>query len=210
VVNFAPKEIYGIVKSRDESKRWEVSVPLMFNSPVGPGIGVTGTVGADFQTTKDHRMEIQGNLLQDDDHDEGANGLTWDLTENEAQRDGSLRHFTGIVVVQYQPGEAFWMKVSVKPAVKFSIDPRRLMQKEDVLQRLFQRNDDPILLDGETPLKGQVDLHCDDFSSEKFPWENVLQLPKEYEVCILIPVYRLVRPLQANSYIQNQLVMDPA
>lgn len=84
----APKEVYGIVKTVDEKKYWDVSIPLMFEIPVGFSAGITGTAGAEKNVIEDNRMEIHGNLSQDDDHDEGANGVTWDLTENKAQKDG--------------------------------------------------------------------------------------------------------------------------
>jgi hypothetical protein len=158
VINLAPKEVYGIVKTVDEKKYWDVSIPLKFESPVGVSAGITGTLGAERNMTEENRMEIHGNLAQDDDHDEGANAVTWDLTENSSNKDGIFRSFRAAIVVQCRFKEAFWMRVSVKPSVKFSLDPRRLSTKEDGLYRLLQRNDDPILLDGETPLKGQPDL----------------------------------------------------
>lgn len=187
VVNFAPKEVYGIVKTVNEKKYGDVSIPLMFQTPVGLSAGIMGTFGAEKKMIEENRMEIHGNLAQDDDHDEGANAVTWDLTENATSKDGILRSFRAAIVVKYGRGEAFWMRVSVKPAIKFSLDPRRISTKGDSLHRLLQRNDDPILLDGVTPLKGQPDLACDDFSSSEFPWEKILQFPKEYEVSDLLP-----------------------
>ncbi|KAH0557165.1 hypothetical protein GP486_005046 [Trichoglossum hirsutum] len=180
VVNLAPKEVYGVIKLVNELKHWEVSIPAMFQSSVGISAGITASVGAKTYATAENRMEIHGNLSQDDDHDEGANGATWDLTENQAHRDGIFRHFRAVILIQHQPQEAFWMRVTVKPSVKFSLDPRRLSQKGDVFHKLLQLNDDPILLDGKTP-HGPADCGSNNFSSKDFPWEKVLQFPKEYE-----------------------------
>lgn len=182
VANFAPKQVYGMVSTIDQKKHWEVSIPVMFESPIGLSAGVTGTAGNKTISHEDNRMELHGNLYQDDDHDEGANGVTWDLQENKVQGDGIFRNFCGAIVVLHEPDQPFWMRVSVKPAVRFSLDPRRLITKEDHLARLLQRNDHPVLLDGATQLKRQPDLTCDDFSSEEFPWHSILRLPKEFEV----------------------------
>ena len=182
VANFAPKQVYGMVSVIDQKKHWEVSIPVTFETPIGLSAGVTGTAGSESNSHEDNRMEIHGNLYQDDEHDEGANGVTWDLQENKVQGDGIFRNFRGTIVVLHEPDQPFWMRVSVKPAVKFSLDPRRLVTKEDPLARLLQRNDDPILLDGRTPLKRQPDIGCKDFSSEEFPWSSITRLPKEYEV----------------------------
>jgi hypothetical protein len=116
-------------------------------------------------------MEVHGNLDWDDDHDEAANAVSWQLTENAAQRDGIFRQFRAATVFLNEPGQPLWMKVIVKPTVRFSADPRRLLPK----------NDHPVLLDGKTPLL-PLDLKCDDFSADTFPWEKVLQLPLEYTV----------------------------
>src|SRR5436190_9834038 len=178
VVNMAPKEVYGIAKTDGERKYWDVSIPIMFKSPIGASAGITGNAETGKIVGEDNYMAIYGELSQDDDHDEGANGVTWDLTENQAQNNGIFRHFRAAIIVQHRPNEAFWMRVSVKPSVKFSLDPQRLSQKGDFLHKLLQRNDDPILLDGITP-KGSDDLDCDDFSSENFPWGKVLTIPEE-------------------------------
>ena len=182
VANFAPKEVYGMVSAIDQKKHWEVSIPVMFESPIGLSAGITGTAGGESNSHEDNRMEIHGNLYQDDEHDEGANGVTWDLQENKIQGDGIFRNFRGAIVVLHEPGMPFWMHLSVRPAIKFSLDPRRVVTKEDPLARLLQRNDHPILLDGRTPFKRQPDLGCDDFSAADFPWNKILVLPREYEV----------------------------
>jgi hypothetical protein len=75
-----------------------------------------------------------------------------------------------------------WMQVVVKPSVAFSLDPRRLAQKNDFFMRLLQLNDRPVLFDGKTPKAGQEDLKADDFTSPAFPWSKVLRMPVEYQV----------------------------
>jgi hypothetical protein len=122
-------------------------------------------------------MEIHGHLYFDDDHDEDANAVTWDLSENDAQKDGIFREVKAAIVVLNPADKPMWMDVTVKPSVKFSADPRRLVAKN---------NDEPVLLDGKTPKTGQSDLGCSDFSSTTFPWNKVLQLPVEYAVSSFI------------------------
>ena len=188
VVNYAPKEVYGIVTTVDQRKHWKIEIPLMFHSPIGLKAGLTGSGGSDWSTHEDNRIEIHGNFYQDDEHDEGANGVTWDLQENKTQHYGIFRSFRSVIMVKHQAARPFWMRVSVKPAVRFSLDLRRLVTKNSVLLRLLQRNDDPVLLDCKTPLKGQPDFGCDDFSSDDFPWARILQMPQEYEVSMAQPL----------------------
>jgi hypothetical protein len=171
VVNIAPKSVYGIVKVVDETKYLDISIPLLFESPIGLSAGITGTGGVERSKHHENRMEVHGNLDWDDDHDEAANAVSWQLTENAAQKDGIFRQFRAATVFLNEPGQPLWMKVIVKPTVKFSADPRRLLPK----------NDHPVLLDGKTPLL-PLDLKCDDFSADTFPWGKVLQLPLEYTV----------------------------
>ena len=64
------------------------------------------------------------------------------------------------------------MDVSVKPVVKFSLDPRRLFTK-----RLVREKDEPVLLDGRTMLGNSSCLKYDKFDSDDFPWQAVLDLP---------------------------------
>jgi hypothetical protein len=116
-------------------------------------------------------MELRGNLAQDDVHDDGANSVIWDLEENPISKEGILRSFRGVILLFCRRGEAFWMDVSVKPAVKFSLDPQRLFTK-----RLMGTKDEPILLDGHSTLGDLACLSHDKFDSEDFPWQNVLNL----------------------------------
>ncbi|KIV82694.1 hypothetical protein PV11_04785 [Exophiala sideris] len=176
VVNIAPKEVYGIVKVVEGRKYREVSIPVMFESPVIASAGVEVTFGSEETEHQEHRMEIFGELYWDDDHTEAACGATWDLRENETQRDGIFRSFRAAIIVENPPGIAMWMRVEVVPSVKFSINPARLFSKG----RLLQKNDDPILLDGKTPYGDPVGQGVD-FHSAQFPWATVVWTPSEYK-----------------------------
>lgn len=177
VVNMAPKEVYGIVKMVEGRNYREVSIPVMFESPVGASAGVEATFGSEETEHQEHRMEIYGDLSWDDDHTDAACGATWDLRENEAQRDGIFRSFRAAIIVENLPDIAMWMRVKVVPSVKFSINPARLFSK-----RLLQKNDDPVLLDGTTPYGAPVGQGID-FHSGQFPWASVVWMPSEYKVC---------------------------
>jgi len=185
VVNMAPKTVYGIVKTVDEKTVKDITVPVMFESPIGLFAGVELHARMEQTKQQENRMEIHGQLYEDDDHVDEANAVSWDLFENPAQKDGILRNFRTAIVVQNPPGQAMWMKVIVKPSVKFSVDVRRLFGKNDPFARLLQQNDDPVPLDGITAKAGQLDLGCDDFTSPEFPWSKVLRMPIEYQVFVL-------------------------
>ncbi|EXJ76625.1 uncharacterized protein A1O5_01133 [Cladophialophora psammophila CBS 110553] len=187
VVNMAPKEVYGIVKVVEERKYREVSIPVMFESPVGISAGVEAKFGSEDNEHQEHRMEIHGDLYWDDDHMDAACGATWDLRENEAQKDGIFRSFRAAMVVENPPDVAMWMHVVVVPSVKFSINPARLFSKTDYLGRLLQKNDDPVLLDGKTPRGAPVGQGVD-FSSPQFPWASVVWIPSEYKSRLLAQI----------------------
>ncbi|KAK0726413.1 hypothetical protein B0T21DRAFT_385675 [Apiosordaria backusii] len=128
---------------------------------------------ANFAPTEEGQAELHGYLAQDDEHDDGANSVAWDMTENPVSKGGIFRSFRGVVVLHLRrPGEAFWLKVDVKPVVKFSLDPKRLFA-----QRLIGKRDDPILLDGKTTLGDSVCHGYEAFDAEDFPWDAVLKGP---------------------------------
>jgi hypothetical protein len=181
VVNMAPKEVYGIVKTVDDKKIRDITMPLMFRTPIGLSTGVEGHMGTERTEQQENRMEIHGNLYYDDDHDE-AYGVTWELYENSAQRDGIFRNIRAAIVLCNPPEQPMWMSVTVKPSVRFSVNPARLFNKNDPFARLFQMNDKPILLDGKTPKGDSFETACDDLSSPTFPWAKVLWFPAEYKV----------------------------
>lgn len=170
VANFAPKEILGLVKERDNKKSFEIEVPVVFQVPFG-STGLSAKWSHETAVTEEGRSEVHGDFAQDDDHADGANSVTWDLTENPIKEDGILRSFRGVVLLLCNPGEAFWMDVSVKPVVKFSLDPRRLFTK-----RLIREKDQPILLDRKTTLGNSPCFKHDAFD-DNFPWQEVLNLP---------------------------------
>jgi hypothetical protein len=182
VVNIAPKEVYGTVHIIDKKKTRNISIPLMFESQTHVSTGIEGLVGTETTEQTENRMEIHGQVYYDDDHDEEPNAVSWDLYENKVQKDGIFQNFRAAMVVANSAGKAMWMDVTVKPSVKFSMDPRRLLSKGDSFCRLLQLDDEPVLLDGKTPKEGQVSIDCDDFSSGQFPWDKVLWLPVEYQV----------------------------
>lgn len=121
--------------------------------------------------TEEGRLEVHDNLAQDDDHDEGANSVTWDLGKNLISKVGILRSFRAVVVF-HRPKEAIWMEVLVQPVVQFSLDPRRLLSKQ-----LVRKGDEPVLLDGNKECGDSSCLKVDKFDSDDFPWEAVLNLP---------------------------------
>jgi len=103
VVIMAPKEVYGIVTTVDEKKVRDITIPLMFNTPVGLSAGFEGHAGTERTEHQGNRMEIHGELYYDDDHDEAPYGVTWDLYENSNQRDGIFRNFGAAIVVSNPP-----------------------------------------------------------------------------------------------------------
>jgi hypothetical protein len=173
VANFAPKTLLGQIKTREQTKTHEIEVPVVFEAPVGAAkVGVTGKFGTETTMTEEGRSEVHGNLAQDDEHDEGANSVTWDMTENPLKMDGILRNFRGVVILQVRPRERFWLRVSVKPVVCFRLNPGKLFTK-----KMRQDRDDPVLLDGQTSYGECKSLSFDEFDADEFPWEEVLQLP---------------------------------
>ncbi|KAK0753712.1 hypothetical protein B0T18DRAFT_314319 [Schizothecium vesticola] len=171
VANFAPKQLLGRVRERESCQTFEITAPVTFEVPFGSA-EFAPRWARETTMTEEGQTELHGNLAQDDEHDDGANSVAWDLTENPISKGGILRTFRGVVLLFHRPAEAFWMRVDVKPVVKFSLDPKRLFTK-----RMVGRGDEPILLDGETTL-GDTKCHsCDAFDADDFPWDAILNLP---------------------------------
>jgi|TARA_R110002003_G_scaffold9_14_gene486 hypothetical protein len=187
VVNMAPKSMYGVVTSVEDKTVHDVTVPVMFENPFGLKAGVELHTSMERLEHSEHRMEIHGQRYEDDDHVDAPNGVSWDLFENPIHQNGILRNFRAAVVVLNPPGKPMWMEVVVKPSVKFSVDPRRLLRKNDAFAKLLQLNDQPVPLDGKTPKDDQAELGCDDFTSSKFPWPMILRLPVENQACFQMP-----------------------
>ncbi|KAF1997263.1 hypothetical protein P154DRAFT_292434 [Amniculicola lignicola CBS 123094] len=174
VANMAPKSMYGVAAAFEERPAHDVTVPVVFENPLGLGTAVESHAKIEDTGNTEHRMEIHGQPFEDDDHIDAPNGASWDLFEDPVKKDGILRNFRAAVVVLNPPGQPMWMKVVVVPSVKFSVDPRRLFGKNDPFAKLLQLNDQPVPLDGKTPKESQVDFGCDDFTSPHFPWANIL------------------------------------
>lgn len=172
VANFAPKQLFGQVRERENSNAFEVEVPVTFELPFG-STGLSARWKRETTATEKGRTELYGNLAQDDEHDDGANSVAWDLVENSVSKEGILRSFRGVMLLWHRVGEAFWMRVDVKPVVKFSLDPRRLFTK-----RLVSDRDEPILLDGETTIMDPMYHSHDTFDAEDFPWDGVLNFSR--------------------------------
>lgn len=171
VANFAPKRVLGEVREQESTRSFGIEIPALFEVPFGSA-GVTASWSVETAGAEEGRAELYGNLAQDDDHDDGANSVTWDLTENPVSKEGIMRSFRAAVILSCRPQEAFWMRVSVKPVVKFSLDPRRLFTK-----RLLQSRDDPVFLDGITTLGSPAILQYTEFTDPEFPWKSLLQVP---------------------------------
>ncbi|KAK4172653.1 hypothetical protein QBC36DRAFT_337381 [Triangularia setosa] len=174
VANFAPVSILGAPQSRTNSNTFEIAAPLtLFDTPfgLGPSVGVTPRWAKETIKTEEGQAELYGYLAPDDDHDDGANSIAWDMTENPVSKGGIFRSFRGVVVLHLRrPEQMFWMKVDVKPVVKFSLDPKRLFA-----QRLIGKRDEPILLDGKTMLGNSVCHGYEVFDATDFPWDAVLK-----------------------------------
>ena len=171
VANFAPKEILGLVTERENKKSVEIEVPVVFEVPFGSA-GLSAKWTRETTVTEEGRFEVHGDLAQDDEHADGANSVTWDLTENPIKKGGILRSFRGVILLFCRPDETLWMYVSAKPVVSFNLDPRRLFTK-----RLVREKDEPVLLDGKTTLGNSSCFEHDKFDADNFPWPAVLNLP---------------------------------
>lgn len=170
VANFAPKQMLGPAREKASSRSFGVEIPTMFGIPL-VSTGVTASWARETTKNEEGRAELYGNFAQDDDHDNGANSVTWDLTENPVSKEGVFRSLRSVVLLFCRPSEAFWLRISVKPVVQFSLDPRRLFKK-----RLVQDKDDPVLLDGSTMVGHLSLLDYSDFTDPEFPWQKLFQV----------------------------------
>lgn len=178
VVDLAPVTLWGEAKTIDQKTKWSVDVPVKWKDGAEAGIDTKAAI--EKSLSREHRMNIEGSEMFDDDHVTHANSVQWTMEENEVQKDGILKRFRGFIVVLLPEGAktAMWVKVKVQPAVKFSVDPRRLYRK------LIQKNDDPIYLDGKTPYCDLPDIEIgDNLGDPKSPWKELIVYPVEYTVC---------------------------
>jgi hypothetical protein len=171
VANFAPKQILGTVSDRENKKTLELEVPLVFDTPFG-STGITAKMARETTVTEHGQLEVHGSLAQDDEHDNGANSVVWDLAENPISKDGILRAFRGAVLIFCRPGDSIWLHGTAKPVVSFSLDPRRLVTK-----KLVRVKDEPIYLDGKRTMGNPACFQHGEFDAEDFPWDEVLNLP---------------------------------
>jgi hypothetical protein len=182
VANIAPKSVYGVITCVEDKEVQDVMVLKVFEKPLELNTGEESHAGMERMRHAEHRMEIHGQPVEDDNHVNAPNGGSWDLFEDPVAKDGILRNFSAVVVVLNPLEKPMWMEVLVKPSVRFSVDPRRLFEKNDAFAKLLQLNDQPVPLDGKTPKEGQADLGCNDFTSPQFPWSRILRLPVENQV----------------------------
>ncbi|KAI0099039.1 hypothetical protein GGR51DRAFT_536556 [Nemania sp. FL0031] len=167
VANFAPKQLSDEPKVREVSRMFEVEIPFKIEAPfVSAGFSLKRS--SEIVQTEEGRGQIHGTLFQDDEHDDGPNGVAWDLEENHVSKEGIVRSLRALVVLHCRPREAFWMHVEVKPVVNFTLDPRRLVR------RLVGDRDEPIALDGRTEFGKPECFVQSDFDYEDFPWQILL------------------------------------
>ncbi|KAK4196599.1 hypothetical protein QBC40DRAFT_287082 [Triangularia verruculosa] len=173
VANFAPVVLLGRPHSRTESNTFEIAAPLtLFNTTFGPAAGVTPRWAVERIEIKEGQAEVHGCMAQDDEHVDGANSVAWDMTESPVKKEGIFRSFRGVVMLHLRNGEGFWMRVDVKPVVKFSLNPKKMV----FAQRLIGKRDEPVLLDGETELiRDPVCAGHHVFDADDFPWDAVLK-----------------------------------
>lgn len=174
VVLFGPAKVWGLVKSVTEKQTHLLMLPFLLRTTgLETGIQYVNTNHSEIEV--DHRMNIQGSTIGDAEHSRD-NIVRWKLDENEAQKDGIVHQFRAVVVVLLPPGDGrMKAKVTVKPTVKFSLNPARWL--------LRQTGDDPIYLDGTTnkgkALEGLVDFH-----DPNFDWAQTVKVPTEYQVLL--------------------------
>lgn len=171
VVLFGPAKVWGLTKSVTEKQTHLVMLPFLIKS-TGVDMGVQYVNTRESELEVDHRMNIQGSTVGDAEHSRD-NIVRWKLDENEAQKDGIVHQFRAVVVVLLPPGGRMKAKVTVKPTVKFSLNPARWLLK--------QTSDDPVYLDGVTN-KGRALDGLVDFHDPGFDWTQSIKIPTEYQV----------------------------
>jgi hypothetical protein len=173
---YAPREVWGQSKVVQQKRTWALTVPVVANIH-GVQAGVTVNGGVEKNVDRDHRMNILGDTLSDDNHVSGDNEVQWNISENRAQRDGIPHGFTtAIIALLPSNGNKIQLDVKVTPSVVFSINPLRLLQKKD----------EPLYLDRKTT-KGTSPLPAaiTDMKDSNIDWAAVIRLQEEYQVSIL-------------------------
>ena len=176
---FAPVELWGVAKKVRETRTWNFTVPVMVSTPMGVEAGVEVGREAGKEVDVDRRMNVRGDTYSDERHVMGDNLVEWSVDENAAQKDGiPFRLTTAAVVTLPTTGLGIQVKVVVKPAVAFSLNPIRLLQ----------RKHDPIYLDGKTAKgKSPVPEGKTDFGDASIDWASVIKFQSEYQVSHCVP-----------------------
>ena len=169
----APVRVSGTPIKEKYSLKSILEGSLTYQIPLGPAPGLTPSVESEKSSERNRPMWLNGEMDSDDDH-RYHNRALWTTGENQVEKSGILHNFPAAVVVTLpkDPKHFIKVKVAVTPYVAFSIN----------LIRLFPKRDDPIFLDRSTP-KGPQYAVGKDFSDTDFPWESVVKIPTEYEVC---------------------------
>jgi hypothetical protein len=169
---FAPVQLWGVATVQHESRLWRVGMPVTAQAPGGVvqgGVEVSRESGKEVDIGK--RMNVRGELIGDDAHVDGDNGVEWVVGENAAQKDGIPHRLTVAIVVSLPKSKSgMTVAVEVKPAVAFSMNPLRLMQQKH----------DPIYLDGKTG-KGTPPVGVTDFADPSIDWAKVIKFEAEYQ-----------------------------
>jgi hypothetical protein len=172
IAALSPIQVCGEVTTVQKSRRWNLTVPVQYQSF---GITAGPQIGLDDQTdySNDHRMWLTGLSTSEDDHD-ADNSVSWEIQENSAQGSGILHNFPAAVVITLPKDPEHHVKITgvVRPFVAFTVNPLRLKQKKDA----------PVYLDRKTS-KGKPIVPGVDFNDKAFPWNEIVQIPTEYQVC---------------------------
>jgi hypothetical protein len=170
---YAPKEVWGQSKIVQQKRTWALTVPVVTNT-FGVEAGVTVNGGVEKNVDRDHRMNILGDTLSDDDHVNGDNEVEWNISENKAQKDG-IPHGLKTAIIASLPsnGNGIQLDLKITPSVAFSINPLRLIQKKH----------DPLYLDGKTA-KGKSPLPATitDMNDPSIDWATIIELKEEHQV----------------------------
>lgn len=118
---------------------------------------------------------LEADTYGDDDH-KMDNNIEFRLLEIKSLKTGILQRVTAAAIVILPQGVSpkIQVKLVVKPSVVFSVNPLRLLP----------RNDDPIFLDGVTE-KGDPIAVGRDFSQSHYPWMSIIVTRGEEKVSLL-------------------------
>lgn len=173
IVLFAPQQVLGTLTKTEKTKHWTLTTDLKAKDPANVGeLGVGGELGGEDAFDRNSRMRINGYTDSDDDHHEDNEAL-WNIKEDKKQESGILHDFPAAIVALLPKAPQYPVKITghVKTSVAFSLNPMRLVPTHD----------EASFLDRKTG-KGQPVRPDLEFSDANFPWAQVVNIPKEYEV----------------------------